>query len=110
MSESFAPAIAVSLRAGESRVIRAAAGSRWVALRGSVRLADAPRWLGERVVHVEQRLDAGAEHRVEHAGWLTVQASTDAHLLAWAPSRPTAALAAALWRIIRFTRRALAPV
>lgn len=105
----FARSMTVSLRAGERRVLRAPAGSRWLAQRGEVRVIEAPRWLGERVVQVEQMLQRGTTHRVAQAGWLTLQATTDALLLGLPPTKPVDTLRAIAWRIIRSTRRALVP-
>ncbi|MES1161600.1 MAG: hypothetical protein ABUL50_00890 [Rhizobacter sp.] len=98
-----------TLSAGESRTIRVAAGSRWFAARGAVRLIEPSRWLGERIVRVEQTLPDGAVHRVERAGWVTLHALADAVLICSSPAGVAAALLGAAWRIIRSVRRAHAP-
>ena len=96
------------LIAGERRVIHAPAGSRWVVARGEAELIETPRWLGERIVQLEQTLRGDATYRVEQAGWVTLHARTDTVLVCVEPATAVAWLRAA-WRIIRSTRRALAP-
>ena len=88
------------LAAGERRVLRADAGSRWIVARGDLRWSDAPRWLGERLVGIERALAEGAEHRCEHAGWIAVQART-ASTLVCESRLPIGARLRAAWRIIR---------
>ena len=95
------------LTAGEHRVLRAPSGSRWWAARGEIRLIEPPRWLGERLVGIELVLDDGAEHVVEHGGWIGVHAASDCALRC--ETRQSAAdFWAALWRIIRPGRSARA--
>jgi len=96
------------LSAGERRVIYAPAGSRWVVARGEAELIEAPRWLGERIVHVGQILRGDATYRVEQAGWVTLYARVDSVLVCVEAATAASWLRAA-WRIIRSTRRALAP-
>ena len=97
-----------SLSAGEHRAIRAAAGSRWVVARGEAELIEAPRWLGERIVQIVQTLRGDATYRVEQGGWVTLHARVDTVLVCVEPVAAASWLRAA-WRIIRSTRRALAP-
>jgi len=108
MAHRYAGSRTCSLSAGEHRVIHAAAGSRWVVARGEAELIEAPRWLGERIVQVVQTLRGDAMHRVEHAGWVTLYAHVDTALVCLEPATAASWLRSA-WRIIRSTRRALAP-
>lgn len=92
-----------TLRRGESRLLRAAAGSRWRVTRGSVRIAESPRWLGERIVQIDTTLRDGQTLAVDVGGWIALRALADSviehrvHLSTWAlwPKR---------WRIIRSAR------
>jgi hypothetical protein len=91
------------LRAGERRLVAARSGSRWVAVRGDLRLSEPPRWLGERVVALELTLREGTEHVLENGGWITLSTATDSVLRAEAP-RSIASIVAVAWRIIRSAR------
>jgi hypothetical protein len=88
------------LAAGEHRVLRVDAGSRWLVLRGELCWSDAPRWLGERLVCATHALPEGAEHRCEHPGWITLQARTASTLVCETPM-PIGDRLRAAWRIIR---------
>jgi hypothetical protein len=96
------------LRAGERRVVHAVVGSRWLLARGEAELIEAPRWLGERIVQVVQTLRGDATYRVEQGGWVTLHARVDTVVVCLEPAAAASWLRAA-WRIIRSTRRALAP-
>lgn len=98
------------LRAGERRVVQVPPGSGWTAVQGDVRVTEPPRWLGERVVRIERTLQRGSSLCIEQAGWITLHAPVDAVLFTTAPSGGVSTgLGAAVWRIIRSTRRALTP-
>lgn len=91
------------LRAGGTRLLHVGAGSRWTLLRGSVRLAEPPRWLAERMVSHALRLDAGHRHTIAEPGWVTLEALTDTTLICAAPVTLASRLRAA-WRMIRSRR------
>jgi len=89
-----------TLAAGEQRMLRVAAGSRCRVTRGELRLTEPARWLGERVVRLDRVLGEGAEHVLEQAGWVTLQALTDGSLLLEAPASLASTVRGA-WRAIR---------
>jgi hypothetical protein len=96
------------LTAGEQRLLHTPPGSRWIATRGDVRLTEPPRWLGERLVGIQLVLHDGAEHVVEHGGWVALQALGDSLLIC--ETRPLfTRLLWAAWRIIRPGRSTCAP-
>lgn len=68
------------LAAGECLHLPVDAGTVLVAMRGALRIEEAPRWLAECWVPVRRRLDEGQSYRVEQAGWLRVHALGDAQL------------------------------
>lgn len=82
------------LSAGDSRLLHVAAGTRWVAARGMLRLSEPPRWLGERVLGPCVTLHDGEAHVFESAGWATVQALADSTLRGQTP----ASLVSRWWR------------
>jgi len=94
--------------AGEHRLLRAAAGSRWFASRGDVRLIEPPRWLGERLVGIELVLHDGAEHVFERGGWVDLHAARDSALVCETPQSLASRLLAT-WRMIRPGRGARVP-
>ena len=96
------------MSAGEQRMLRASAGSRWCAARGDVRLIEPPRWLGERLVGIELVLHDGAEHVFERGGWVALHAASDCALVC-ETRRSIADLVVAAWRIIRRGRVVRAP-
>ena len=108
MLHDFSPTTTWRLTAGEQRLLHAAAGSRWVAARGEVRLTEPPRWLGERLVGIQLVLHDGAEHVVEHGGWVALQALRGSVLVC--ETRPSlASLLRAAWRMIRPGHSTCAP-
>ena len=88
------------LTAGEQRLMHTPPGSRWIAARGDVRLAEPPRWLGDRLVGIQLVLHDGAEHVVERGGWVALQALSDSALVC-ETRLPLAGLLGTVWRIIR---------
>ena len=100
MSRYPDPARTLLISAGEHRLLRAAAGSRWLASRGDVRLIEPPRWLGERMVGIELVLHDGAEHVFERGGWVDLHAARDSALVCATPQSLVSRLLAA-WRMIR---------
>jgi len=96
------------ISAGEHRLLRMAAGSRWFASHGDVRLIEPPRWLGERLVGIELVLHDGAEHVFERGGWVDLHAASDSALVCETP-RTLASRLLAAWRMIRPGRGARVP-
>jgi hypothetical protein len=90
MTRRSADARTFQLAAGECRVLRAAAGSRWVAARGMLRLTEPPRWLAERVLSPVVALGEGQVHVVEAAGWISLQALADSTLHCETPASAVA--------------------
>jgi hypothetical protein len=91
------------LRAGERRVLRMPARSRWTAASGTARLTEPPRWLGERLLSPVATLHEGEPLCLDEAGLITLQALSDCVLVCEAPIAMAARLAA-VWRIIRSGR------
>lgn len=92
-----------TLLAGEQRMLRVAAGSRCLVVRGELRLIEPERWLGERIVRLEHVLGEGAEHVLEAGGWIALQALSDSALRLEAPASLASAVLGA-WRVIRAGR------
>ena len=85
MSRSDCEARTWSLAGGESRLLHAAAGTRWTATRGTLRVSEPPQWLGERLLSRSVMLHEGESHVVDSAGWVTLQALSDACVQCQAP-------------------------
>ena len=96
------------LAAGEQRMLRVSAGSRWIVARGEACLIEPPRWLGDRLVGIQLVLHDGAEHRIEHGGWVSLQARGDCAVIC-ATRRPVVERLKALWRMMRPGRAVRAP-
>jgi len=72
--DAHEPRTTWQLAAGESRLLKMAARTRWIAARGKLRLTEPPKWLGERVLRHAVALQEGESHVVEMAGWVMVHA------------------------------------
>lgn len=68
------------LKAGETQLQHALAGTLILVQDGSVWQESAPRWLGEEMHVTRQRLDAGSCLRVEETGWTRLTAERDCAL------------------------------
>jgi hypothetical protein len=108
MSHHPDPTRTLPITAGEHRLLHAAAGSRWFASGGDVRLIEPPRWLGERLVGIELVLHDGAEHVFERGGWVDLHAASDSALIC-ETRRSLASRLRAAWRMIQPGRGARVP-
>lgn len=71
----------VRLRAGDSRLLRIAAGSEVIMSRGELTLVEPVRWLGEVGWPAMHRLRSGESQRIDAAGWFTLTATSDCELV-----------------------------
>jgi hypothetical protein len=81
------------LAAGQRLHFAVDAGTTLLAVRGAVRIEEAPRWLAERMVPVGRQLAEGQAYVVEQTGWLCVQALGEAQLARVLPRTLAARLA-----------------
>ncbi len=84
--------VKLRLRAGDSRLMRLAAGSEVIVTRGELMLVEPVRWLGEVGAPAMQRLRSGESQRTDAAGWFTLTATSDCEL-AWVAHCEAAPLA-----------------
>ncbi len=90
------------LKAGETRLQHAIAGTLILVQDGSVWQESTPRWLGEEMHVTRQRLEAGSCLRVEETGWARLTAERDCEL-AWITSADEPGLLA--WLLTRLRGR-----
>lgn len=69
------------LRAGDSRLMRLAAGTQVIVSRGELTLVEPVRWLGEVGAPALQRLRSGESQRIDATGWFTLTATSDCELV-----------------------------
>jgi len=100
-SDAFESSNTWSLAVGESRLLHAAAGSRWTAARGMLRVTEPPRWLGERVTGRTLLLHEGESHVVDAAGWVMVHAADAGTLQVQSPVSSSASMIVMLLRWLR---------
>lgn len=88
MTSKFLP-IETSLTQGQTLRTRVPGGTHLVVLRGDVHLERTCAWLGESFPAVGTTLAEGQVHCMEHGGWISVMALSEAQVLQHLP--PSAA-------------------